>query len=310
MQARKNIWEYYDVLGLPPGASTAEIKHAYRRLVRQWHPDRFAHDPRSQRVAEEKLKEINEAYAAVSGARPGGTYTPQYQYRSAHSTQRASGSYSHSRSTYTQTGPSATGERRRSPGGFRYRSAYESPYYTYREVSPRGMPRWVMILIWFLLVAVINTMSHDTNDTVKPVTSAPTMSVTQAAYIPPGYDVQHLEDLQKQAQDAMNAIRLNDRRYRINFQSTIQLDDRVASMLQQNASAQIQVESQAQTQDNDVTLSGSQEKRSVRNYPVPPAKWPGFTPSVETPGVKAPSQENTKPSPSKEKAVLQPDPRQ
>lgn len=304
MQARKNIWEYYDVLGLRPGASTAEIKHAYRRLVRQWHPDRFAHDPRSQRVAEEKLKEINEAYAAVSGARPGGTYTP---YRPAHSTQRASGSYSHSRSTYTQTGPSATGERRRAPGGFRYRSAYESPYYTYREVSPRGMPRWATLLACFLLFNVINALYPRAGDKVTPVTTWSTPNVT---YIQPSYDVQHLEDLQKQAQDAMNAIRLNDRRYRINFQPTIQLDDRVASMLQQNASAQIQVESQAQTQGNDVTLGGSQEKPAVRNYPVPPAKWPGFTPSVETSPTKAPSQENTKPSPSKEKAVLQPDPRQ
>jgi len=39
-----------------------QLKQAYRDLVRIWHPDRFTHDPRLQRKAEAKLKEINEAY--------------------------------------------------------------------------------------------------------------------------------------------------------------------------------------------------------------------------------------------------------
>jgi hypothetical protein len=128
-------------------------------------------------------------------------------------------------------------------------------------------------------------------------------------YVPPNYDVQRLEDLQQQARDALNAMR-NDRRYRLNFQPTIQLDDRVASMLQENAKAQIQAENHAQTQGKDVTLGGSQEKSAVRNYPVPPTKWPGFRPSVETPGANAALQENTTSPPLKEKVVLPPDPRQ
>lgn len=297
MQARKNIWEYYDVLGLRPGASTDEIKHAYRRLVRQWHPDRFTHDPRSQRVAEEKLKEINEAYTAVSGTRSSTAYKPPYQYRPAQRTQqRASGAYTYSRSAYTQANSSTTGERRRAPGGFRYRSADESPYYTYREVSPRGMPRWIMILIWFLLVALINTIGRDATGTVTPVSS--TWSAPRMAYIPPNDDVQHLADLQKQAQDAMDLMRLNDRRYQLNFQPATQLDDRVASMLQENANLHLQAENQAQTHGKDLTLGSSQEKTTARNYPVPATKWPGFMPSVEAPVTKAPSLENTTPSPS------------
>jgi hypothetical protein len=54
------------VLGLGPAASAREIKAAYRDLAKVWHPDRFAHDPRLQRKAQEQLKEINEAYRRLT----------------------------------------------------------------------------------------------------------------------------------------------------------------------------------------------------------------------------------------------------
>jgi hypothetical protein len=38
------------------------LKAAHRDLTKVWHPDRFLHDPRLQEKAQEKLKEINEAY--------------------------------------------------------------------------------------------------------------------------------------------------------------------------------------------------------------------------------------------------------
>jgi DnaJ domain len=53
---------FYEALGVRPGASRQELKIAYRDLTKVWHPDRFAHDPRLQQKAEEKLREINEAY--------------------------------------------------------------------------------------------------------------------------------------------------------------------------------------------------------------------------------------------------------
>jgi hypothetical protein len=52
----------YDVLGVKPGVSDGELKAAHRDLAKVWHPDRFLHDPRLQEKAQEKLKEINEAY--------------------------------------------------------------------------------------------------------------------------------------------------------------------------------------------------------------------------------------------------------
>jgi hypothetical protein len=60
--------ECYNILGLSPGASPAELKAAHRDLAKVWHPDRFLHDPRLQQKAQEKLKEINEAYEQL---RPG-----------------------------------------------------------------------------------------------------------------------------------------------------------------------------------------------------------------------------------------------
>ncbi|MEM9539560.1 MAG: DnaJ domain-containing protein [Cyanobacteria bacterium P01_E01_bin.42] len=54
--------QYYERLDLKPGASPEEIKQAYRKLVKKWHPDRFPDEPQRQQQAEEKIKEINEAY--------------------------------------------------------------------------------------------------------------------------------------------------------------------------------------------------------------------------------------------------------
>lgn len=55
----------YALFGLSPGATTEEVKRAYRALVRKWHPDQMTHDARKHRVAEERMKELNLAYARL-----------------------------------------------------------------------------------------------------------------------------------------------------------------------------------------------------------------------------------------------------
>src|SRR5262245_42151442 len=53
--------DYYEVLGVPRSASEADIKKAFRKLARKYHPD----VAKNKKEAEEKFKEINEAYEVL-----------------------------------------------------------------------------------------------------------------------------------------------------------------------------------------------------------------------------------------------------
>ena len=54
--------DYYQVLGVPRNASEEQIKKAYRKLAMQYHPDR---NPGKEQWANEKFKEINEAFGVL-----------------------------------------------------------------------------------------------------------------------------------------------------------------------------------------------------------------------------------------------------
>ena len=69
----------YVVLGVSRTASDEEIKKKYRELARKYHPDNYANNPLAD-LAQEKMKQINEAYDAITKERAGGgaqykTYT-------------------------------------------------------------------------------------------------------------------------------------------------------------------------------------------------------------------------------------------
>lgn len=73
----------YEVLGVPRSASQEEVKAAYRKLAKQYHPDQYANSPLAEN-ANKKMQEINEAYDAIisgnagSSSYSGGSYSYDY----------------------------------------------------------------------------------------------------------------------------------------------------------------------------------------------------------------------------------------
>lgn len=67
----------YSVLGVGSNASDEEIKKAYRELARKYHPDNYQNNPLAD-LAEEKMKEINEAYEEINKQRSGGGRSQSY----------------------------------------------------------------------------------------------------------------------------------------------------------------------------------------------------------------------------------------
>jgi len=74
--AATDFKDYYAILGVTKTADSAEIKKAFRRLARKYHPDLNPGD----RVAEAKFKEVNEAYEVLSDTEKRSKYDRYGQY--------------------------------------------------------------------------------------------------------------------------------------------------------------------------------------------------------------------------------------
>ena len=64
--------DYYEILGIQKGAEASDIKKAYRNLALKYHPDRVSSDKKKE--AEERFKEISEAYAVLSDSQKKAQY--------------------------------------------------------------------------------------------------------------------------------------------------------------------------------------------------------------------------------------------
>jgi len=65
LQIQASRKDHYEVLGVSSDASAAEIKKAYRKLAKIYHPDKYRGDLSSEEV-DSKMSEINEAYEILS----------------------------------------------------------------------------------------------------------------------------------------------------------------------------------------------------------------------------------------------------
>lgn len=63
----------YEVLGISPSATDEEVKKAYRELSRKYHPDSYVNNPLAD-LAEEKFKEVQQAYELIMKQRQSGGY--------------------------------------------------------------------------------------------------------------------------------------------------------------------------------------------------------------------------------------------
>lgn len=121
----------YEVLGVPKGASEDEIKTAYRRLAKKYHPDLNPGDP----VAAQKMNEINEAYDRIKN--------PQ--------------AYTRQQNPYTQN-PYGYGQQGTDPFEEFFRQARQQQQqqsnrqYTYRPV--RFSFFRLLLIIWILIQMV------------------------------------------------------------------------------------------------------------------------------------------------------------
>lgn len=89
----------YEVLGVSPTSTDAEVKNAYRNLAKKYHPDNYAQSPLAD-LAEEKMKEVNEAYDMIcnmrknpSSSNSANSYGGSNTYRNAYNYSSVNSSY-------------------------------------------------------------------------------------------------------------------------------------------------------------------------------------------------------------------------
>jgi len=61
----QDLHKYYKILDVTPDTPWEDIKRAYHDMMKVWHPDRFAGDPRLQKIVEEKTKELTHAFKKI-----------------------------------------------------------------------------------------------------------------------------------------------------------------------------------------------------------------------------------------------------
>lgn len=167
----------YKVLGLRRGASDDEIRAAYHELVKKYHPDKYQNNPLAD-LAEEKLREINEAYELLMKT-------------SGHTTSVGGQSY-----TYGSTGSGYGYDNGQAGSGYYYdepfANAQNSTHYSVREALDRNQfSRAEQLLAsdgnrdpeWYFLAGVLSYKKGYYDDALGKVGYALRMSPNNKEYL-------------------------------------------------------------------------------------------------------------------------------
>jgi hypothetical protein len=154
--------EAFTILGLPLSATPIQIKEAYRDLAKVWHPDRFGSDPRLRSKAEEKLKQVNEAYQALQTGRAS---------RRARPTSSSSRNYGSTSTQRTDTRTQSESERPPTPT--------PPPTSTSRTLWPH-VPLWAYALMALVVVGLLSS-SRNENGAQRPADRAATRPISQGS---------------------------------------------------------------------------------------------------------------------------------
>lgn len=192
----------YEVLGVKPGASEAEIKAAYKELVKKYHPDKYVNNPLAD-LAEEKMQEINEAYDMLT--KKGGTGAGGY------------GQGGYGQQGYQQTYQQSYGGQTYGQGGFgqqNYGGGRDPYYYAVRqELDRNNLAKADQMLInapnrdaeWYFLSGVLSFKKGYVDDGLRNIEQAMNMD-------PDNYEY-HMVYKQMQSRKGMYAGRSNNQGY-------------------------------------------------------------------------------------------------
>ncbi len=149
--------DYYQVLGVSRNASDEEIKQAYRRLARKYHPDVNPGDPK----AEARFKEINEAYQVLSDKEQRAKYD-RFGSDFRRYEQTGFGGFNYESQDFADLFETLFGQRRTTSSGFSVKldgqdveqpveltleEAYNGTQRTLQFSNPNGTPRTITVKI-------------------------------------------------------------------------------------------------------------------------------------------------------------------
>ena len=228
--------DYYKVLGLKPGASVDEIKTAYRKLSKKFHPDLNQGDS----FFEERFKEIQEAYENLSNE----------NYRNSFSRFNETSSYQHANNT-------DTGEKKHTNNTAHTTDKNRTPFSNKKVKSSNGFSKFG----WFLLIIIISSAiklvlksSVESNSSTAPINSPPTQ-YENISYNNTNPSQDTPIEIKWKISDFLNC--------EFKIPETLQVQE---SSISNDSKLFIDYESSTSMQLNAGLLDDSMEKKSIEDY--------------------------------------------